>query len=98
VSMCDSDLSPPAPVLSPSEFRTFKVLRTETLTPDTKRYTVGFPREHDTSGISTASAIVVKATVDGKDVVRPYTPVSPAGQRGSLDLIIKTYPEGSVSK
>lgn len=94
---CDS-LAPPPPALSPSEFRPFKIARVETLTHDTKRFTVAFPKEGDTSGIVTASAIVIKSVVDGKDVVRPYTPVSPASQRGTMDLIIKTYPAGVGSK
>lgn len=34
----------------------------------------------------------------GKAVVRPYTPTSPVNQRGSFELIVKTYPEGKVSK
>ncbi len=92
------DVSPPAPALSPSEFRSLRVQAITTLTPDTKRYTLALPSESDTSGVTTASCLVVKAKVGDKDVVRPYTPVSPASQRGSLDLIVKTYPNGSVSK
>lgn len=94
----DGELLPPPAVLSPSEFRTFRVSRVAALTPDTKRITISFPREGDTSGASTASCIVIKANVGGKDVVRPYTPVSPASQRGTMDLIVKAYPAGAVSK
>ena len=94
----DGELAPPPPVLSPAEFRSFRVAKVETLTHDTKRYTVAFPREGDVSGATTASCLVVKANVAGKDVVRPYTPVSPSSQRGTLELIVKTYPTGSVSK
>lgn len=32
----------------------------------------------------------------GKPVVRPYTPTSPVHQRGTFDLIVKTYPNGKV--
>jgi hypothetical protein len=91
-------LAPPPPALSPSAFRPFRVTRVTTLTRDTKRFTVAFPSESDVSGASTASCLVVKGSVGGKDVVRPYTPVSPASQRGTLDLIVKSYPTGSLSK
>jgi cytochrome-b5 reductase len=91
-------LAPPPPALSPSAFRAFRVARVAQLTHDTRRITVAFPSESDVSGASAASCLVIKATVDGKDVVRPYTPTSPGSQRGTLDLIIKSYPNGTVSK
>ena len=91
-------LAPPPPALSPAAFRPFRVTKVTTLTRDTKRFTVAFPSESDVSGASTASCLVIKGSVGGKDVVRPYTPVSPASQRGTLDLIVKSYPTGSLSK
>ena len=91
-------LAPPPPALSPAAFRPFRVARVAQLTHDTRLITVAFPSESDVSGASVASCLVIKATVDGKDVVRPYTPTSPASQRGTLDLIIKSYPNGTVSK
>ena len=91
-------LAPPPPALSPAAFRPFRVTRVTTLTRDTKRFTVAFPSESDVSGAAAASCLVVKGTVGGKDVVRPYTPVSPVSQRGTLDLIVKSYPTGTLSK
>jgi len=43
---------------------------------------------------------VVKAPIgeNGKDVVRPYTPVSDPSDRGFLDLVIKSYPQGVMSQ
>ena len=34
----------------------------------------------------------------GKAIIRPYTPTSPLRRQGSLDLIVKAYPEGNASK
>jgi cytochrome-b5 reductase len=34
---------------------------------------------------------------DGTIVARPYTPTSLSEQKGSFELIIKSYPEGVVS-
>lgn len=34
----------------------------------------------------------------GKTVVRPYTPTSREHDKGFFDLVVKTYPEGKLSK
>lgn len=93
-----ASLAPPPAALSPTEFRPLKVTRVEQLTADTRRVTLALPTESTELGGSTASCIVVRATVDGKEVVRPYTPTSPAHQRGSVDLVVKSYPKGKVSR
>ncbi len=36
-----------------------------------------------------ASCLVTKASIDSKDVIRPYTPTSPENTKGSFDLIVK---------
>ena len=88
--------TPPLGALSAKEFRPFKLLQVVQLTSDTARYTFELPRENDELGMTVASCLVVKAEVDGKEVVRPYTPTSSAQQRGTFDLIIKTYRNGKV--
>lgn len=96
-SAAASSFAPPAPALSPSEFRALTVKRVDQLTRDTKRITFKLPEGAEWGG-STASCLVVKATAGGKDVIRPYTPTSPAHQRDSMELIVKTYREGKASK
>lgn len=61
-------------------------------------YTFSFPDPNATAGGETASALLVKASdgqtcLDdkGKPVIRPYTPISPQEQKGSLDLMVKVY-------
>jgi len=36
--------------------------------------------------------------LEGKDVSRPYTPVSSDEEKGYMDLVIKVYPEGKMSQ
>mmetsp|Transcript_20300 Transcript_20300/g.33195 ORF Transcript_20300/g.33195 Transcript_20300/m.33195 type:complete len:310 (-) Transcript_20300:41-970(-) len=79
--------------LSPKEFREYKLASTEKLTHNTKMYRFELPSAQDQSGLTVASCLVARATVDGKKVVRPYTPVSLNHQRGYIDLLIKTYPK-----
>lgn len=52
-----------------------------------------------------ASCLLVKAPIgsdDGKGgkkaVLRPYTPTTPPGTKGTLELVIKTYEKGVMSK
>lgn len=88
----------PKGALDPNEFRGFKLLAVKQLTHDTAQYTFELPHENDELGLSVASCLVIKGEADGKAVVRPYTPTSPVHQRGTFDLIIKTYPNGKVSQ
>lgn len=61
------------------------------------------PLSHNTSifrfgpkiGLPACSALLVRAQIDGKDVVRPYTPVE---LDGHFDLVVKNYPTGVMSR
>jgi cytochrome-b5 reductase len=80
------------PALSDKEFRAFKLRSSERLSDNTRLYRFELPSAQHEAGLNVASCLVVRATVDGKSVVRPYTPVSLNHQRGYVDLLIKTYP------
>ncbi|KAF1788845.1 Riboflavin synthase-like beta-barrel [Phytophthora cactorum] len=41
---------------------------------------------------------MAKASVDGKNVVRPYTPTNTNAEKGELELVVKGYPTGKLSK
>jgi cytochrome-b5 reductase len=78
--------------LSPSEFRPFKLQSTEQVSHNTTRQRFELQSPEHESGLTVASCIVARAEIDGKVVVRPYTPVSLNNQRGFIELIIKSYP------
>ena len=88
------DYAPPPPALSPADFRPLRVAKTEALSHNTRRLTLELPREGDDAGLVAASCVVLRLDVDGKPVVRPYTPVSRPRARGSIDLVVKAYPTG----
>ena len=79
--------------LSPNEFRAFKLLSTEQVSPNTTRHRFLLQSPEHETGLTVASCIVAKADIEGKAVVRPYTPVSLNGQRGYVELLIKSYPK-----
>jgi len=45
----------------------------------------------------TASFILTRATIGGKEVIRPYTPIEQT-QNGVVKLLIKRYDQGTMSK
>jgi len=86
--------------LDPDRFKPFKLESVKEITHDTHLFRFSLDHSQQKLGLNVASCLVVKAPIgeNGKDVVRPYTPVSDTEQRGSLDLVIKTYPNGVMSK
>ncbi|KAL6935199.1 related to NADH-cytochrome b5 reductase 2 [Hanseniaspora guilliermondii] len=72
-----------------------KISKIEELSHDTKRFTFAFEDPEQVSGLKTASCILAKyVTPKGNNVIRPYTPTTDVDHKGSLDLVIKRYPDG----
>lgn len=77
---------------SPSEFRPFLLEKTEQLSSNTTRQRFALQSPEHETGLTVASCVVARAEIDGKQVVRPYTPISLNEQRGYVELLIKSYP------
>jgi len=84
--------------LSPKEFRSFKLVEVHPVNHNTQIYRFSTGGADVKLGLSVASCLVTHASIDGKDVVRPYTPISPESTAGHFDLMIKEYPQGVMSK
>mmetsp|Transcript_29003 Transcript_29003/g.67210 ORF Transcript_29003/g.67210 Transcript_29003/m.67210 type:complete len:464 (+) Transcript_29003:8-1399(+) len=56
------------------------------------------PDESATSGLEPGEHIIVVALIDGKEIHRAYTPVSHPSQQGFLDVVVKVYPNGTISR
>jgi cytochrome-b5 reductase len=89
--------------LNAEEFRSFKISKVESLTPDTKRYT--FEIGKDTFGqtkrfnLPVASFLLLRATIGDKDLLRPYTPITLASEaKGEFQLVVKHYPMGVMTQ
>lgn len=85
---------------SPKEFRSFKILKIQELSPNTKAFEVALPRKEDSTGVTCSSFVMVKNAPggDGKFDARPYTPTSLNDRKGSFELVIKAYPGGKVTQ
>ncbi|KAK9840785.1 hypothetical protein WJX81_004485 [Elliptochloris bilobata] len=98
--------SEPAPsALNPNEWRSFRVLSKEPVTQNTQHLRFALPDEEQVVGLPVASCLLTRAPIgsenpDGsrKWVIRPYTPTSPPDARGYLDLVVKGYEQGKLSK
>jgi len=86
--------------LDPSKFKAFKLLEIYPVAHNTNRYRFQLENDDQRLGLTVASCLVVKAPIGegGKDVIKPYTPVSDPQDQGFFDLVVKTYPNGLMSK
>lgn len=86
------------PVLSPEEFRKFPLIAKTRVSHNSCVYKFGLPKSTDRLGLPIGQHISISAIIDGKEVVRSYTPISNDDQLGSFDLLIKTYENGNISR
>lgn len=63
-------------------------------------YRFKLPRPSDTLGIPIGQHVSLAARIDrqGTDVIRSYTPITDDTTAGHVDLIIKSYANGNISK
>jgi len=84
------------PKLDSKEFHNFKLIKLERYNHNTKLFTFRVPGcgNLPVSSLLQAQAYIEK---DGKEVQRPYTPLS-ALVTDEVRLLVKVYPEGKVSQ
>jgi len=83
--------------LDEKEFRDYELLKVRKYNHNSKVYTVRVP---GLTQLPVASFILTKSPnkdKDGKDVIRPYTPIGQPTADGQVDLLIKTYPNGPMT-
>ncbi|CAD2221824.1 cytochrome-b5 reductase [Angomonas deanei] len=82
---------------NPDEFQSYKLLSSRYESHDTRRFLFALPNPEDKFHMPVASCIVAKFTdSDGKEVVRPYTPITSNQNKGYFELLIKKYPKGKM--
>lgn len=86
------------PVLHPVEYRKFPLIEKTRVSHNSCVYRFGLPKSTHRLGLPIGQHISISAVIDGKEVVRSYTPISTDDQLGSFDLLIKTYDNGNISR
>lgn len=84
--------------LSAEQFRSFEIQEVKQITPDTTALRVKFADNDQSLNMPMTSCVVFRAEIDGKTIVRPYTPVSTNADKGHMDYVVKGYPTGLLSK
>lgn len=92
------------PVLKPDAFQTFTLTEKTNTSHNVAIYRFALPKPNDILGLPIGQHMSLAATMtaSGKDqpseVVRSYTPISSDEDHGHFDLMIKSYPQGNISK
>ncbi|EIM83343.1 ferredoxin reductase-like C-terminal NADP-linked domain-containing protein [Stereum hirsutum FP-91666 SS1] len=90
--------TPKKPVLDPKEWKEFPLTEKIELSPNTAIYRFALPNPNDILGLPIGQHISVSAEINGKDIMRSYTPTSSDDDRGHFDLLIKAYEKGNISR
>lgn len=85
-------------VLKPKEFQKFPLVQKEILSPNTAVYRFKLPSSGSILGLPIGQHISIRAHINGQNVLRSYTPISSDDDKGYFDMLIKSYPQGNISK
>lgn len=85
------------PVLSKDEWRPFKLLKKTPVSSTSAIYRFELPADQSLD-LPIGRHVSVRAPINGKYVMRSYTPISASDAKGYFDLMIKTYPTGNLSR
>ncbi|KAF2454069.1 NADH-cytochrome b5 reductase 1 [Lineolata rhizophorae] len=87
-------------VLKPDQYQEFELKEKTILSHNTAIYRFGLRKPTDVLGLPTGQHISLAHTFPGqpKETMRSYTPISSDETPGYFDLLIKSYPQGNISK
>uniref|UniRef100_G3Q989 NADH-cytochrome b5 reductase n=1 Tax=Gasterosteus aculeatus aculeatus TaxID=481459 RepID=G3Q989_GASAC len=68
-----------------------RLLDKQIVSHDTRKFRFALPSPEHILGLPIGQHIYLSARIDGKLVVRPYTPVSSDDDKGFVDLVVKIY-------
>ncbi|KAL8178630.1 UNVERIFIED_CONTAM: NADH-cytochrome b5 reductase-like [Gekko kuhli] len=83
--------------LAPEMFTAFTVSSVDQLTEDTYQYKFELPG-NSSLGLSLGQHIVLRGLVNGLEIQRAYTPITPVNAEGYFDVLIKCYEGGLMSQ
>nr|KAF6443428.1 hypothetical protein HJG59_003563 [Molossus molossus] len=83
--------------LSPETFLAFRISAIDKLTKDTYHVRFTLPGNGQL-GLWPGQHLILRGMVDGLEIQRAYTPISPAGAEGYFEVLIKCYQAGLMSR
>ncbi|KAG2236849.1 hypothetical protein BDF21DRAFT_378706 [Thamnidium elegans] len=85
-------------VLDAKVFKNFKLSEKIVISHNTAIYRFALPRKDACLGLPIGQHVSVMAEINGKQISRSYTPTTSDDDLGHFDLLIKSYPQGNISK
>lgn len=85
-------------VLHPDLWQEFVLVEKHKISHNVALYRFELHRPDDVLGLPIGQHISVQAEIDGKIISRSYTPTSSDDDVGHFDLVVKSYPNGTLSK
>ncbi|KAJ5673876.1 hypothetical protein N7462_009315 [Penicillium macrosclerotiorum] len=97
--MGHAESTEPMKVFGSFGLKTLRLQDIQKVNHNTKRFKFEFPDKDASSGLSLTSALLTYSWPAGQwfPVLRPYTPISNLDQPGSIELMVKQYPNGKAS-
>lgn len=86
------------PVLDPKVWQEFTLKEKVVVSPNTAVYRFALRHPDDVLGLPIGQHISISAEINGKEIVRSYTPTSSDDDLGHFDLLIKSYEKGNISR
>ncbi|KAF7791920.1 hypothetical protein EIP86_002946 [Pleurotus ostreatoroseus] len=86
------------PVLDPKQWQEFPLAKKVIISPNTALYRFKLPHPEDVLGLPIGQHISISAEINGKEIMRSYTPTSSDDDLGHFDLVIKAYEKGNISR
>ncbi|XP_054836669.1 NADH-cytochrome b5 reductase-like isoform X2 [Eublepharis macularius] len=83
--------------LAPEMFTAFIISSVDQLTEDTYQYKFELPG-NSSLGLSLGQHIVLRGVVNGLEIQRAYTPITPVNAEGYFEVLIKCYEGGLMSQ
>lgn len=84
--------------LEPQTYQDLPLVAKHQLSPNVYRFVFGLPDPNTVLGLPIGQHVAIKAIVDGATVTRSYTPTSNNLDLGRLELVVKCYPDGLMSR
>lgn len=83
--------------LDPITYHPLPLVEKHLIAPNVYRLVFALPTPDTVLGLPIGQHVAIKATIDGANVQRSYTPTSNNADKGVLELVIKCYPDGLLT-
>ncbi|CAN8004219.1 unnamed protein product, partial [Ixodes hexagonus] len=84
-------------VISPDLYTAFELTKITTVTDKCCKYIFAIPH-HRSLWMNVGDHLIMRASHGGECITRQYTPISRSSERGAFEVLIKTYPNGKMSR